>query len=276
MTGPDVHPIPIESIDDPRVSVYGNLKDADLARRDGLFIAEGPLVVRQLLESEHEVHSVLVAESKLGAVVHDVARRSRRPAVFTASQETLDAIAGIHLHRGILACGIRPLDTTLESIVARCTTLLVLEDLSNHDNIGGLFRVAAGLGGARCGVILSPRCCDPYYRKSLRVSIGHVLRTPFVFAEFTPDLWARLASAGFVLVSTAQAHAPRDVADLGRPAKVALVLGAEGPGLRAETDRAIRAVGGLDARIPMAAGVDSLNIVVAAGVLLSHLVDPRE
>lgn len=274
MTGRNVQPIRIESIDDPRVEVYGNLKDADLSRRGGYFIAEGPLVVKQLLRSSHNVHSILTAETKLDVVEEELRSRPHEIPFYTASQEVLDAIAGIHLHRGILACGVRPRPLAIHDLVARSTTLLILEDLSNHDNIGGLFRVAAALGGPACSVILSPRCCDPYYRKALRVSIGHVLSTHFVFTEFTPDLWKTLAASGFTIISTEQRDNPRLVTSLDRPEKLALVLGAEGPGLQPETAAQIRAAGGINARISMAPMVDSLNIVVAAGVLLSHLAGP--
>jgi tRNA G18 (ribose-2'-O)-methylase SpoU len=274
VTDPNVHPIRIESIDDPRVEVYANLKDAALSLRGGFFIAEGPLVVKQLLKSTHEVHSILTAETKLDILHDELHSRNHDVPVYTASQEVLDAIAGIHLHRGILACGVRPHPLSISELIARCNTLLILEDLSNHDNVGGLFRVAAALGGPACGVILSPRCCDPYYRKALRVSIGHVLSTPFTFAEFTPDLWKTLAQAGFTIVSTEQTGNPHPVTSLDRPPSLALVLGAEGPGLLPRTAADIQAAGGINARISMTLGVDSLNIVVAAGVLLSHLVDP--
>jgi tRNA G18 (ribose-2'-O)-methylase SpoU len=274
VTGRKSNPIRIESIDDPRVEVYANLKDAALSQRGGFFIAEGPLVVKQLLTSSHEVHSILTTHTKLDVLDDELQGHNRDIPVYTASQEVLDAIAGIHLHRGILACGVRPPPLSIADLIRRCRTLLILEDLSNHDNIGGLFRVAAALGGPSCGVILSPRCCDPYYRKALRVSIGHVLSTPFVFLDFTPELWKTLASAGFTIVSTQQTRNPLPVTMLDPPPRLALVLGAEGPGLQPQTAASIDAAGGINTRIPMTQGVDSLNIVVAAGILLSHLVDP--
>ncbi len=269
-----LHTVTIDDLSDPRVAPYANLKDAALAQRDGLFIAEGPLVVRELLRSRFPTRSVLVEEGKLGVLAPDLASLPDPIPIYTAAQPVLDAIAGLHLHRGILACGQRLTESSAQSLIEQSQVLVILEDLSNHDNVGGIFRVAAALGGSRCGVILSPRCCDPLYRKALRVSIGHALRVPFARHELTEAFFAGLARAGYTPIATEPAHSPTPVHQIPRPTRLALVLGAEGPGLLPQTTRSILAAGGRNARISMTPAVDSLNVVVAAGILLSHLVDP--
>ncbi|MCG3122296.1 MAG: 23S rRNA (guanosine-2'-O-)-methyltransferase RlmB [Phycisphaerales bacterium] len=274
VAGQSLHTVKIEDLADPRVADYANLKDADLARRGGLFIAEGPLVVRTLLRSSYTTRSVLVHDGKLESLRDALSDLPASIPVYTATQPVLDAITGFHLHRGVLACGQVPAARDATDLARSCRVLVVLENLTNHDNVGGLFRVAAALGGDRCGIILSPACGDPLYRKALRVSIGHALRVPYARAELDGAFWTGLASLGFTLVATdaAQSHIP--VHHIAPPDRLALVLGSEGPGLTPQTTRALLAAGGLNARIPLTPGVDSLNVVVAAGVILSHLVRP--
>jgi tRNA G18 (ribose-2'-O)-methylase SpoU len=190
----------------------------------------------------------------------------------------VEEIAGFNIHRGLLAIGTRPAPRTVDSLVpassagvapattpAPCT-LLCVEGVNNMDNIGQLFRVAAAFACA--GVVLSPECHDPLYRKSLRVSCGHALRVPFARSEaWTADL-ARLRTAhGFALIGATGHGAPLDGRDAGAaPARTALLVGAEFAGLSpaalAACDRRVR--------IPMAPGVDSLNVAVAAAVLLDR------
>ncbi|MBL8964988.1 MAG: RNA methyltransferase [Phycisphaerae bacterium] len=258
---------------DPRLAVYANLKDADLADRHGAFIAEGPLVVRELLRSTYKVRSILVHEDKVARLegVIGTARGPGEVPVFTVPPRVLDAVTGFHLHRGVLACGERGPALDARTILEQSRVLLVLEDLSNHDNVGGLFRVAAALGDPGAGVVLSPRCCDPLYRKALRVSIGHALRVPYARCHLDATLWSRLAASGYTILATGAGQEAAAPASVGTPARVAVVLGAEGAGLFVETVRAIRAAGGQNVRIPLAPGVDSLNVVVAAGILLASV-----
>jgi tRNA G18 (ribose-2'-O)-methylase SpoU len=269
---------------------------------DGLFLAEGELVVRTLLGSSYETASVLVREAYLAKLAPDLDRLPPHTPVFTASQQTLDEIVGFHIHRGMLACGVRPREMPTAPIIERARTLVVLEDLSNHDNVGAIFRnvgclspvvdvggagaaierggmgaslegnVGGGVGGA--GVLLSARCCDPLYRKSLRVSMGHVLRVPFgVMGAWDREMGA-LRSAGFTTVALTPGGGEKagggEVIDLARvrwPERVALLLGAEGPGLtaRAMNDADLRV------RIPMAPGADSLNVATTAAVVLAQM-----
>ncbi|QYK47365.1 MAG: RNA methyltransferase [Phycisphaeraceae bacterium] len=257
----------------------------------GLFVAEGELVVRTLLHSAYEVRSLLVREGHLAKFerdLHDLERRTGKPLpAFVASQHVMDEIVGFHIHRGVLACGCRKTGSQAattqpaaadarpassawseEDLIANARTLVLLEDLSNHDNVGGIFRNIGCLCPVeRTAALLSPRCCDPLYRKSLRVSMGHALRVPFAQAEEWSATLDRIEQAGFTIVAMETSEAAVPIAEVVWPERVALVLGAEGPGLRRETI----ARAGLRVRIPMAPGADSLNVATAAGIALSWM-----
>ncbi len=261
-------PIPIDDAADPRVADYVGLKDAALRRwreepgagGPGLFIAEGSLVVRRLLASSYRLRSVLLTPQRYGPLAPDLADAAAP--VYLAGQDVMNAVAGFDIHRGVLASAERrPLPQPPELLVA-ATRVVVLEDINDHENLGVIFRNAAALGiGA---VLLSPECCDPLYRRCVRVSMGHVLDLPFGVLSPWPDALATVAGAGFEVVALTPNAGARDIRDLaldGRD-KVALLLGAEGPGLSAGALR--RA--GVRARIPMTAGVDSLNVGSAAAI----------
>lgn len=299
-------PIRITNIDDPRVAIYRNQKDAwltvrrNLARHAGphtglddriagLFMAEGELVVRQLLRSDFPVHSILMGEARLESTEDLRAALPAEVPVYVADGPTIAAIVGFDLHRGLLAAGIRPSPPrhTLDSLAAPLDTtgsdgsrrtLIVLEELANHDNIGAIFRNAAALVGAdRAGVVLSPRCADPLYRKALRVSIGQALRVPFCWADHWPGALTHLASLGYRTLALTPAADPIDIADVPRAVSgddqpLALVLGAEGPGL---TESAMQACAHR-VRIPIRAEADSLNVATTAAVALHALVPLRE
>lgn len=282
--------------DDPRVAVYRDQKDAWLRARHGpgalpgrgvdaesegagssgtgmeggLFMAEGVLVVEHLLASPYRVESVLVSERRAEALADLLGRVPPAVPVYAASRAMIESIVGFDVHRGLLACARSgPARDPLE-LARGCRALVVLEDLCNHDNVGSVFRSVAALGGAGVGVLLSLRCCDPLYRKSLRVSMGHALRVPFATIADWPAGLGAVASLGFSLIGLDPSpHAgPIDAAQA--PDRPALVLGAEGPGLSPE----VRRLMGRLVRIPMASGVDSLNIGVAAAVALHRLVRP--
>lgn len=295
--------IPVTSLaDDPRLAPYANQRDAhlraphlnpDLAPASpgpdaaGLFVAEGELVVRTLLHSPYDLHSLLVRDAFLPKLAADLPLVPPGVPIFTAPQETLDAIVGFHIHRGVLACGRRarrspslpiasgplplaplwPLPSLLSS-----SLLLLLEDLSNHDNVGAIFRNVGCLAptspdNSHASVILSPRSCDPLYRKALRVSMGHALRVPFAIADDWPATLDAVSRAGFTLAALTPDAGAVDLASVRWPARTALLLGAEGPGLRPET----LARADLRVRIPMAPGADSLNVATAAAVALASM-----
>ena len=181
--------------------------------------------------------------------------------VYVAEQTVLDGIAGFHVHRGCLAIGERP---AAQPIPADARTLVVLEDLVDVDNLGSIARNAAGFGAG--ALVLSPRCADPFYRKAIRTSLGAVFTLPVVRLARWPDDLTAIRQAGFSLVA-ATLHDATPLPSFTRPAKVALLLGSEGPGL---SDAALRLC---DHRvvIPMSPGADSLNVATAGAVCLYHL-----
>ncbi|GIK19530.1 MAG: hypothetical tRNA/rRNA methyltransferase [Phycisphaerales bacterium] len=273
----------IVDADDPRVAVYRNQKDQWLRARaeggtglaGGLFMAEGELVVRALLRSRFETVSVLLAENRVGAVADVLRVLPVGVPVYVGSRVVVEAIVGFDLHRGVLACGRVGVSLDAASIVRKASAIVVAEELSNHDNLGSIFRSAAALVGPdRAGVLLGPRCCDPLYRKCLRVSMGCALLTPFARAEPWPEALGSVRAGGFTLLALTPSAdaAPIDDVAAGAAAdprfKPALLVGAEGPGL----SEAAMAAADLRVRIPISPAVDSLNAAVAAAIALHRLV----
>ena len=256
------------AVDDPadlRVAAYRDIRERDLVGREGRFVAEGEVVLRMLAGSRlHRAESVLIDPKRADKLEPVLAGFGPEVTVYAASQAVIDAIAGFHLHRGILAIGVRgpePEPAELLAGLPEGSVALVLFGIANHDNMGGLFRNAAAFGAG--AVLLDPDCCDPLYRKAIRVSVGHVLTTPF--ARFAGDPLPMLQAAGFEPLALTPAGAT-PLSALEPPAKTAVLLGTEGEGLPAAVIAHARAVA-----IPMAAGVDSLNVAVTAGIVLHHL-----
>lgn len=263
--------IAIEDPADPRLSDYADLPDAALRDREatgarGVFIAEGELVVRSLAASRFPVRSILVTPGRLEGCRDVVNALPPGTPVYVLPQGLMERAVGYAFHRGVMGVGERLPPPTLEAVTRLAGTLLLLEDLSNADNVGAVFRNAAALAGPDAAVLLSPGCCDPLYRKAVRVSMGHALRLPFRRCERWPDELDDLRRLGWtVLGLTPRPEAPL-VRDAARgAAKIAWLLGAEGPGL---TDRAL-AKADAWARIPMQPGADSLNVATAAAVALA-------
>jgi tRNA G18 (ribose-2'-O)-methylase SpoU len=251
---------------DPRVTDFRDLTSAD-RRPDrpggrGLVIAEGVPVVQRLLASAYPPRAVLGVPARLADLAGDLAGVPFP--VYATSADVLARTVGFHLNRGVLAAADRAPQPALGPLLAAARRVLVLGGVNDHENLGALFRNAAGLGVD--AVLLGPRCADPLYRRSVRVSLGHVLRVPFVVV---PD-WVRLraALAGFTVLALAPhpPSVPLSTVDSTAP-RVALLLGAEGPGLTAEALAAAHQ----RVRIPMAPGVDSLNVATAAAIALHHL-----
>jgi tRNA G18 (ribose-2'-O)-methylase SpoU len=259
--------IEVSDIDDPVLEDYRDIRDRGLRGRDGypgLFVGEQPLVVEQMLRVPGAVKSVLLGPKWVQRIAPQVAPETP---VYVAPLEIMKRIAGFNIHRGVLAVGHRPaverpdLDPELRH---RATlTLLLCENITNIDNMGFLFRNAAAFGVD--AVLLSPRCHDPLYRKSLRVSIGHALTVPFARSADWPADLDRLRDAwGVTLIAAALDPRAVDLDGVGRPDRMGLVVGQEYEGISSETlDRCDHVV-----RIPMAPGVDSLNVAVAAAVCL--------
>jgi tRNA G18 (ribose-2'-O)-methylase SpoU len=276
----------VVSPEDPRLEPFRRVRDRDALGPDGrpgLFVGESPLVIEAMLRAPAvETIAVLASERQRGRAV-ELMESSRsagavavEPALLLAPDEVLNAVVGFDIHRGFLAVGRRPAARSVREVVppVPCDSLLlVVEEINNIDNIGQLFRNAAAFG---CdAVLLSPGCHDPLYRKSLRVSCGHALRVPFARSDsWDADLRWLVSEAGFALLGMTGGGelALRDAAAALRDAgtrRVAVLVGAEFSGLRPGTLAACSH----RVRIPMAEGVDSLNVGVAAGVVLSRFAE---
>ena len=252
-------PIEISEADDPRVAEYGRLKERWLNAEGGRFVAESERVVRRLIESGLGVHSVLLTAPRLATLAD--ALGGAFP-VYLAPQELLDRIAGFHVHRGCLAVGARP---GAGAIPAGARRLVVLEDLTDVDNLGAIARHAAAFGAD--ALVLSPRCADPFYRKAIRVSLGAVFTLPIVRLARWPDDLRAWRADGIELVGAVLEPGATPLARFGPPARAALLFGAEGPGL----SLAARALCDHRVTIPMSAGADSLNVATAAAIFLYAL-----
>ncbi|MBI5939296.1 MAG: RNA methyltransferase [Caulobacterales bacterium] len=254
--------ISIDDPDDPRLELYRDIRERDMVGRRGLFVAEGETVLRVLAgQDRFRPLSVLIAAKRLAKLTPILDTLPEQTPVYLATQPVLDGIVGFELHRGILAIADKaPPQTACDLLAALPANALVmaLVGISNHDNMGGLFRNAAGFGVD--AVLLDPTCCDPLYRKAIRVSVGGVLRVPFARLDEGDDLIGLLERHGFtpVALSPSGETALSRLPAMSRPA---LLLGAEGPGLQEATLARCRTVS-----IPMAPGFDSLNVAVAAGI----------
>lgn len=258
----------VESSDDARLGGYRAVSDPELARSHGLFVAEGRLVVRRLLEgSAAVVQSILVTDSARESLADAIGARPDL-AVFEVPQAVMNAVAGFNIHRGCLALAERPVLPQWEDLSARTSRLVVLEAVGDADNVGSTFRCAAAFGVG--GVLLGPACADPLYRKAIRTSMAATLAVPFAHASPWPDVLAALQFRGWHVVGLTPAASQEplwEAAAGARHRRTALVFGHEGDGLTA----AARGACNVLARIPMAPGVDSLNVAVSVGVALYEL-----
>jgi len=262
--------IAVENAADPRLEAYRAIRERDLVGRQGLFVAEGEVVLRMLAGAPGlAIRSCLIAENRLAAVADCLDRLSETIDAYVAPRAVLAEVAGFDIHRGVLAIGARPEPESAEALLAGLperVVVLVALGIANHDNMGGLFRNAAAFGvGA---VLLDHQSCDPLYRKAIRVSAGGVFRVPFIRAAASAEadpFRSMLEARGFARVALSPG-APAPLHAYRRPARVALYVGAEGPGLSAAAMD-----GSTVLSIPMEEGVDSLNVAVSAGIALHHL-----
>ena len=260
-------PVAIDDPGDQRLADYIGLTDAALRRRiehgRGLFIAEGELVIRQLLSSPYPVRSVLLTPTRHRHLASELAGVDAP--VFVAPPAVLQAVAGFNLHRGAVAAASRLPPGDAMTLLVRSRTVAVLEGLNDHENVGALFRNAAALGVD--AVLLAPGCADPLYRRAVRVSMGGVLRVPFATVSPWPGALAEVARAGFELVALTPRPEAEPITEFTTTKAVALLVGSEARGLSA---------GALDAadrwiRIPMRSGVDSINVAAAAAIAFHHI-----
>jgi tRNA G18 (ribose-2'-O)-methylase SpoU len=237
------------------------VRERDLVGRRGRFVAEGRVVLEKAVAAgRHPLASVLVAEHRLGSLADIL---PGHVPLYAASQAVMDAIAGFPIHRGILAVGERaepPAAELLEGLPERAL-VVALSGIANHDNMGGLFRNAAAFGVD--AILLDAGCCDPLYRKAIRVSVGAALTMPFARVE--ADMVGVLASAGLEVLSLSPAG-DVELDDVAVAPRMAVLFGAEGPGLPAEVLARTRTV-----RIAMSGGFDSLNVATTSGIVLHRL-----
>lgn len=260
--------VPVADADDPRLADYVRLTDVHLRRSlesaHGLFIAEGEKVIRRAIAAGYPVRSLLATRDRLAAL-GDLATACAGPA-YVVSPEVAERLAGYRVHRGALASFRRlPLPSVAE-VLDGAQRIVVLEDIVDHANVGAIFRCAAGLGFD--AAVLAPRCADPLYRRAVRVSMGAVFALPYARMPDWRGGLGGLRGAGFRLLALTPAADAVPIGDLPqagltRPGgRIALLLGTEGDGLSARwRDQADASV-----RIPMSAGVDSLNVASAAAV----------
>lgn len=252
--------VPLDSAEHPALQPYTAMRERDLVGREGLFVAEGEVVLRVLVSrSRLSVRSLLLEERRVEAVKDVLAALPEDVPAYVVPQVVMDGVVGFAIHRGVLALGERGAPVAPAELVRGAPVLVALVGLTNHDNVGSIFRNAAAFGAG--GVLLDPESCDPLYRKAIRVSAGAALVVPFARCASMDEMFEVLASANIEPI----ALTPRgeETIDALPPAPRALLLGTEGPGLPAHVLARARRV-----RIDMAPGLDSLNVAVASGIAL--------
>jgi len=255
--------VPIDSLDDPRVAPYRNLKDRELARSGDRFIAEGEQVVRRLLASDYPTESLLLARRR----AEEIATLAPPDVpVYVVDDALVHQIVGFKFHSGVMAVGrrkpIEPLDALLSRVAHRPRlTLVVLPDIANTDNMGALIRISAAFGAD--ALVIGRHSCDPFWRQSVRVSMGTIFSLPLVRSD---DLRGLRERWGVELAAAVVGEGAQALERSWRGRRLALLFGNEAQGLSPEV------VAACDRRvtIPMQLGTDSLNVAVAAAVFLYH------
>ena len=254
----------IDSWDDPRLAPYRNMKDKALDREGRRFIAEGEQVVRRLLASGYQVESVLLSERK--AALASLAPET--VPVWMACDAIIERVIGFEFHSGVLAVGVRPAPVSLEQLCIGLPAealLVVCPNITNVENLGSLIRISAAFGAN--AMVLGEQCCDPWFRQSVRVSMGTIFRLPIVRSEaIAKDLQTLGSRWNFTRVASVLDPAAKPLKTIGRPARLSLLLGNESNGLSAEHV----ALCDVATTIPMRLGTDSLNVAIAAGIFLYH------
>ncbi|MEI3853149.1 MULTISPECIES: TrmH family RNA methyltransferase [unclassified Ensifer] len=265
---------PVQRIDDaadPRIAGFVSIKERDLTGRQGRFIAEGTVVLR-MLAAAHEVgrgfaaEAILLLENRLAGVQDILERFPSTVPVYVANAQVFDAIAGFNMHRGVLALGRREGAPGRDALIASLpasSLVLAACGISNHDNMGALFRNAAAFGVD--AVVMDETSCDPMYRKAIRVSVGSVLTVPFAREGSVAAMLERLQQAGFAIWGLSPAG-ETDLGAIPPAARTVLLMGTEGEGLPQSVLTSIRT-----ARIRQRPGLDSLNVSTAAGIALHQV-----
>ncbi|WP_062078621.1 TrmH family RNA methyltransferase [Demequina globuliformis] len=253
---------------DARLDDYRNLTDVALRRtlepERGLYMAEGAKVIERALAAGHEPRSVLVSEKWEPGITEVLTRAGVDAPVYVAPESLLENVTGYQVHRGALAAMHRPVLAEPAALVKDARRVVVLEGIVDHTNVGAIFRSAAGIGAD--AILVAPTCADPLYRRAVKVSMGTVFQVPWTRAQRWPEALADLRAEGFAVAALALSdHAVSldEFAAAGHE-RIAIVMGAEGDGLTRAAQEAAQDV----VTIPMAGGVDSLNVAAAAAVAL--------
>ena len=218
----------IDRFEDPRLDDYREVSDAELLRGRNHFIGEGRLVVGRLIAGGHRVLSVLVNETSHRALGESLSRLPADVPVYVCGSGGFASITGFNLHRGCLAIAERPAERAASEVARDAGILLVLEGVTDADNVGSAFRNAAAFGAR---VLLSPTCCDPLYRKAIRTSMGSTLAVPYARIADWPARLSALKQDGFTIAALTPRPTAVELNKCARPARVALLVGSEGPGL---------------------------------------------
>ncbi|MCB1382570.1 MAG: RNA methyltransferase [Notoacmeibacter sp.] len=258
--------IRIDDPADPRIAPYRDIRERDLAGRDGLFIAEGKVVLNVLFAARRfAARSALILENRLDGMAGTLALADPAMPVYVAAGEVLDAIAGFHLHRGILALGERRAPEDIGTVLPPAgepSLVVALAGIANHDNMGAIFRNAAAFGAD--AVVMDSASCDPLYRKAIRVSVGAALKVPFIRSGTADAMVEALQEAGYAVIALSPSGATL-LEGLARPHRTALLLGTEGEGLPAPLMQRLDT-----ARIEICNDFDSLNVATAGAIALHH------
>lgn len=255
----------VDSLEDPRIGDFRSLKDRELAQRGERFIAEAEQVVRRLLDSDFPVESVLLAQRRLDEIAPIV---PQNVPIYVVPDEVIHQIVGFKFHSGVIACGRRKPRQTLDQAMHRLgeqATIVICPEVANTENLGSLIRIAAGFGAD--AMILGERSCDPFYRQSIRVSMGTVFKLNLVQStDLLADMKRLREQWGYELIATVLDESAEALQSVRRGKRIGLVFGNEAQGLDSDF------VAACDRRvtIPMKLGTDSLNVAVAAGVFLFH------
>lgn len=259
--------VTITDASDPRLNDYTSLTDVELRKSresaEGLYLAESPKVIKRAIAAGHTPRSFLVTSEWIDTLASEIAAFPDVP-VYLASEETIETLTGFHLHRGAMVSMHRPEPRDPLEVLRDARTVVVLDGLADHTNVGAIFRSCASLGAD--AVLLSPSCADPLYRRAVRVSMGAVLQVPWARLPRWQEAGPMLRAEGFHIAALGLNEGAVDLKAFceNRPEKLALVFGAEGPGLSRQALGAAETV----VTIPMDRGVDSLNVATAAAITL--------
>lgn len=264
-------PIRINDPADPRIAGFVDIKERDLTGRQGRFIAEGTVVLRMLSAAHRagrgvEAEAILLLENRLAGIADLLATFPPEVPVFVSDKSVFDAIAGFNMHRGVLALGRRNGAPQLQALIAGLpaeSLVLAACTISNHDNMGSMFRNAAAFGAD--AIVMDETSCDPMYRKAIRVSVGSALTMPFAREGSIEDLIALLQNEGFEVWGLSP-RGETDLSDIPVSRRIALLVGTEGEGLAPQILSSIRT-----ARIRQRPGLDSLNVSTATGIALHQI-----